>query len=326
MRAHRATIWAMILTAAAASPAAARDPLLGQPIDCTLGNDCYIQNYHDADGGPGAADFTCGSLSYDGHGGTDFALPNHRAALAGVHVLAAAPGRVRAVRDGVADHFLGAQPDFPDGQDCGNGVVIDHGGGWETQYCHLKQGSVTVQTGQRVAMGAPLGLIGMSGRTQFPHLHLTVRDSGQKVDPFNTDQITTCGETGDDHLWQTSPNYVPGGLIQTGFAPMIPTYDTIKWGDAHSETLNADAPALVFWAHLFGVRAGDELRLSITGPAGLFHQDTIQFEAPKAQLFRALGRKLHAENRVPGPYSAHAVLIRKGQEIARMSATTTLAD
>jgi murein DD-endopeptidase MepM/ murein hydrolase activator NlpD len=111
---------------ALAPPAGAFD--LAFPADCTLGAGCYIQQYHDHDPGPEATDYTCGPLSYDGHDGTDIALPTRAAMATGVAVLAAAPGVVKGLRDGVAD----AAP-FPTGQDCGNGVVIDHGNGWETQ-------------------------------------------------------------------------------------------------------------------------------------------------------------------------------------------------
>jgi murein DD-endopeptidase MepM/ murein hydrolase activator NlpD len=114
------------LLMALASPAGAFE--LAFPAGCTLGQDCYIQQYHDHDPGPEATDYTCGPLSYDGHDGTDIALPTRADMAAGVAVLAAAPGVVKGLRDGVAD----AAP-FPTGQDCGNGVVIDHGNGWETQ-------------------------------------------------------------------------------------------------------------------------------------------------------------------------------------------------
>lgn len=323
MRPFRALLWASIL-AAAASPVAAREPLLGLPVDCNLGEDCFIQNYVDADGGPGAADFTCGGLSYDGHKGTDFALRSHGAAQAGVNVLAAAPGVVRAVRDGVSDHWRDAPMAFPDGQDCGNGLVVDHGGGWETQYCHLREGSLIVQEGQRVTMGAVLGQVGMSGRTEFPHLHLSVRQDGDVVDPFNTDGIISCGEVGDDQLWQAPVAYTPGGLIQAGFSAGVPEFGTIKWGEAHAEALPAEAPALVLWAHVFGARAGDQIRLLIEGPTGIFSDKTVGIETPKAQLFRASGRKLHTDNRVPGAYRGTVILIRDGQEIDRMESSTQL--
>ena len=315
-----------LIFAAAATPAAARDPILALPIDCTLGETCYIQNYVDADGGPGAADFTCGGLSYDGHKGTDFAALSHRAARAGVNVLSAAPGVVKATRDGVADSWRDTPVGFPEGQDCGNGVVIDHGGGWETQYCHLAEGSVSVQPGQRIPMGSVLGQVGMSGRTEFPHLHISIRHDGQVIDPFNTDGIISCGEAGDDQLWQSPISYQPGGLIQAGFAAGVPEYDPIKWGEAHAEALPGEAPALVLWGHMFGARAGDQMRLLIDGPGGIFSDKTVTIDEQKAQLFRASGRKLHADNRVSGTYRGTVILLRDGVEIDRMEATTTLGD
>ena len=75
-----------------ASLAAAEPFSLDFPVDCTLGETCYIQQYVDHDPGPGARDFTCQGLSYDGHKGTDIALPTLAAMAQGVRVRAAAPG------------------------------------------------------------------------------------------------------------------------------------------------------------------------------------------------------------------------------------------
>ncbi len=82
------------LLMALAPPAGAFD--LAFPAGCTLGQDCYIQQYHDHDPGPEATDYTCGPLSYDGHDGTDIALPTRAAMAAGVAVLAAPPAWSRA--------------------------------------------------------------------------------------------------------------------------------------------------------------------------------------------------------------------------------------
>ena len=117
---------AALLTLALAFPAGAFE--LAFPVDCTLGATCHIQQYADHDPGPGARDFTCGPLSYDGHDGTDIALATRAEMAAGVSVLAAASGRVKGMRDGIADFA----PVIAD-KECGNGVVIDHGDGWETQ-------------------------------------------------------------------------------------------------------------------------------------------------------------------------------------------------
>lgn len=321
---------AALAFATLAAPAAAREPLLALPIACTLGETCFIQNYPDADPGSGAADFTCGSLSYDGHGGTDFALPSFAAMMAGVDVIAAAPGVVRAVRDGMPDAGLAATPPgMLDGQECGNGVVIDHGDGWQTQYCHLRMGTIAASVGERVAMGRVLGQVGLSGKTEFPHLHFTLRDEGREIDPFNTDGIVTCGEAGgaDDTMWKDPVPYLPGGLIAAGIAEAVPAYDAIKAGTAARNTLPADAPALVGWVYLYGGRAGDVVAITLTAPDGgtLISQDIV-LEKTQAQLFRAAGRKRPEGGWVAGGWTVTAELRRDGAVLDAMAGAATVGD
>ena len=62
--------------------------------------------------------------------------------------------------------------------------MIAHDQGWETQYCHLKQGSISVNAADTVQVGDVLGKIGLSGWTQFPHVYISVRHNGTRIDPF----------------------------------------------------------------------------------------------------------------------------------------------
>ena len=58
----------------------------------------------------------------------------------GVNVTAAAAGTVRAIRDGMPDQPISAQNCASiAGKECGNAVAVQHRGGWETRYCHLKK-------------------------------------------------------------------------------------------------------------------------------------------------------------------------------------------
>ena len=122
-----------LIFALAGSTAGAFELVL--PLDCTLGDTCFIQQYMDRDATPGSQDFTCGPLSYDDHEGADFALPSRAAMQAGVTFRASADGVVRGARDGMVDIAVNA-PDAPalEGRDCSNGVLIEHADGWQTQY------------------------------------------------------------------------------------------------------------------------------------------------------------------------------------------------
>lgn len=61
----------------------------------------------------------------------------------------------------------------------GNFVRVLHDDATQSVYLHLKQGSVSVREGQRVAVGSPLALSGNTGNSSGPHLHFVVqRDTG----------------------------------------------------------------------------------------------------------------------------------------------------
>jgi Peptidase family M23 len=293
------------------------------PVDCTLGDDCFIQNYFDRDPGTLATDFSCGPLTYDGHDGTDISLNSLTEMQAGVPVFAAADGTVRGMRDGVPDIRI-SDPAAPplDGRDCGNGVAIDHGDGWETQYCHMKQGSISVTEGQTVTVGTPLGMVGLSGNTEFPHLHLAVRKDGTELDPFDPDSTFTCGEEPAPALWVDPTAYIPGGIVSTGFTTAVPEFDAIKAG-LPAETLTTDAPAIVLWAHIFGGRSSDVVVFDISGPDGRIMADRVTLERTQAQLFRAVGKK--GEGWPPGTYSGVTTLVRDGVDVDRQDISLTIA-
>lgn len=315
---------ALIFAAAciAGSPAAAFE--LGSPVECRLGETCFIQQYVDRDPGPGARDLACGPHSYDGHKGTDFRLPDLAAMARGTAVLAAADGVVRGRRDGMAD---GAGLAAAEGRECGNGVVLDHGGGWSTQYCHMRKDSVRVDTGDRVRAGEQLGLIGQSGSAEFPHLHLAVRKDEKEIDPFDAAPMDApCGAKGDS-LWagDSGVAYTPGGILSTGVLTSVPKYAAIKARSPHEPELPGDAPALVIWTHFYGLEEGDVLAMRLTAPDGEpVAEDRFLMKKNRATQFRAVGRKKRGDGWMPGRYVGRAVLLRGGKPVATATTGTVI--
>ena len=94
------------------------------------------------------------------HSGVDIAAPDKSA------VVAPAAGVVVAT----GDYFFN-----------GNTVLIHHGQGLVTMYCHLSE--IDVQDGERLDAGDPIGKIGQTGRVTGPHLHWSLSLNQVRVNP-----------------------------------------------------------------------------------------------------------------------------------------------
>jgi len=179
------------LIACAAYPLAAQDLQFSQPIDCTLGADCFIEDYVDINPfEKNSQDHRCGLNTRDGHTGTDFALIDFASVEQGVDVLAAAPGHVFRLRHSMPDDRL--QRGVTSQNACGNAVILAHADGYQTTYCHLKRGSINVSIGDSVERGQPIGKVGLSGRTSHPHVHFSVKKNGTQLDPFRPEANDQC--------------------------------------------------------------------------------------------------------------------------------------
>ncbi|MBC8262717.1 MAG: LysM peptidoglycan-binding domain-containing M23 family metallopeptidase [Anaerolineales bacterium] len=93
------------------------------------------------------------------HGGIDYG------AEAGTPVLAAGRGRVALAEELTVR---------------GGAVIIDHGLGVYSGYYHLSE--ITVEAGQEVERGDPIGKVGSTGLSTGSHLHWEIRVSGVYVD------------------------------------------------------------------------------------------------------------------------------------------------
>ncbi|HEY9235691.1 MULTISPECIES: M23 family metallopeptidase [Phenylobacterium] len=306
--------------AATASPAAG--PRLSLPIACTVGSTCEVQNYVDLDPGPGVKDYRCSSNTYEAHSGVDIRLLDMKAQAAGVDVLAAAAGTVARLRDGVPDISIRERGKAAvNGQECGNGVVISHGDGWETQYCHLAQGSVKVKVGDQVAAGAPIAKVGLSGQTEYPHVHLTVRKDGVMIDPFapNLAPGSCDGAAAGGGMWTPQAAkamaYKAGTVLNAGFAAAPVSMASIEAGALPRPTTTSP---LIAYVRAINLRGGDVQELTLTGPDGRVLATSAQppLDRAKAQYMFFVGKKAPAAGAwARGRYTGAYVVRRDGQTV-----------
>ena len=185
-----AALLALPLLAISATGAGAQtipNPRFSLPIDCEIGVSCFIQNYVDRDPTPG---------------------PRR---------LSLRPPQLRQ-----------AQREFWRRR---TGLSKRRGTASAMSTCAsqapLLKGSVVVKKGDRIKRGQRLGSVGLSGLTEFPHLHFEVHFNQSVIDPFTAGHMrAVCDSTTNSvdpkrWLWATPVGkmlaYVGTGLIQAGF-------------------------------------------------------------------------------------------------------------
>ena len=298
---------------ASATPVVADVAFLGIPIDCVIGETCVIEDYPDIDPSDAAADYRCGLKTQDGQNGTGFALLSLEQMRDGVSVVAAADGLVSAVRI--------TEPDRPfapgttlEGRDCGNAVRLEHANGYQSVYCHLKQGSVRVTQGQTVTAGQVLGQVGLSGRTVYPHLHLTITQREAVIDPFAPDQANAC-ESPEQDLWLDTPAYTDAGLFAAGVSNHVPNMEDVQSGAAAHSKLSPLEP-MVLYGFAFHGDKDDTLSLVLRGPEGEVFAHTASLTQDERQFFRAFGRRPPETGWPRGAYQGTVQMIRDGRILA----------
>jgi murein DD-endopeptidase MepM/ murein hydrolase activator NlpD len=97
-----------------------------------------------------------------------------RAWHSGVDIVAKEGSKIKALAGGIVS-FAGEKGGY------GRLVEIDHGQGIATRYGHSK--ALLVKEGELVRKGQAIALLGSSGRSTGPHLHLEVHKDGTAVDP-----------------------------------------------------------------------------------------------------------------------------------------------
>lgn len=295
-------------------------PKLSFPVDCVIDQDCWYMAFVDLDARSSYRDHMCGVRTYEAHKGTDIA-PNLDIVKT-LNIVAAASGRVIGTRDGLDDAPMQTEDPARDSARCGNGVRLDHGGGWTTQYCHMENGSVAVSRGDMVQPGHKLGRIGSSGWSELPHLHFQLERDGVPVDPYlaaspseNPDCVTSQGQG--SALWRdagihNADSYQPVYIRNIGLTITPPTPEKAKF-DVYPEIESPDAGALVAYLVMFGAPSGARIETRIEGPSGeTLFTDSKVLERSFAEYFTFAGKKRGQRNWQTGLYTARITISGDG--------------
>jgi len=237
------------------------------PVERRLGDGLLLLNYVDDDITSGARDYETAPHTYDGHAGTDITLFDFRAMDRGTAVVAGRGGQVVSIVDGNFDRNTsmgGAQA---------NQVVIQDELGLHAMYGHLRKGSITVKPGETVATGDVIGLIGSSGSSTVPHLHIEFRDPlSTMIDPWSGPLNSRIS------LWTAQEPYVGfnpfhvsdmGMFTQTSAGGSLSSIPLTSFEERLSQpaVYGAAEPAVAVW-FLYQGQAGNPYRVEILRPDG----------------------------------------------------------
>jgi hypothetical protein len=248
-------------------------------------NDCsdyYIGNYLDQDPTSGIKDWNCGTVTYDGHAGTDICLcpyPWSKMTNSLVEVIAAAGGTISAKVDGNFDQNCASNTLTP------NYMAVTHSDGSNSIYLHLKKNSLTTKTiGQTVIAGEYLGYVGSSGSSSGPHLHFEVW-SGNTSATLKDSYSGACNVLNASSYWAAQKPYTEPAIIKAQINLMAPVFPTCP----NTETSNEDSCFLPgvsarFYIFIRNETNGLVANMRIVNPGGStftswIHNSTANYQA-----------------------------------------------
>jgi murein DD-endopeptidase len=131
-------------------------------------------------------------------------------------VLAVASGRIAAVKDGIAENVpRSTEMAVPMTLEtvAGNYVLLELQGAY-VLYAHLEPGTIRVHPGETVDRGQVIGLLGNSGQSDAPHLHLHVTDRPASLAgegrPYVFETFRYRGSVGNlDQWWDSGEPWQP---------------------------------------------------------------------------------------------------------------------
>ncbi|MEI7475526.1 MAG: M23 family metallopeptidase [bacterium] len=278
---------------------------LSFPLACTINKDCWISAYPDDDKSDGWHDYKGGTRTYNGHTGTDIAITDIKTMNKGVSVKAANSGVVLRTRDGVNDindKRIGVETvnNFA----CGNGIVTDNGSGIKIAYCHMKKGSIKYKKGDFVKKGDVIGLVGMSGKTEYPHLHIQVFENSKLVDPNA------------ENLWETKIPYNELFIYHIGVTDTMPDQLQCKEGGFNQQIISKNSNKIYLWADIFAPMINDKITYKIISPdKNMIANNSKIIEKNNVRRFLYM---IHKSNLKQGLYTAIVTINRNKKSYSKL--------
>jgi murein DD-endopeptidase MepM/ murein hydrolase activator NlpD len=253
--------------------------LLDWPLREKAGfTDCsyyFISAHVDQDTASGTFhDYNCGTITYDGHKGTDIAIspfPFYKMDNDQVEVIAAAAGTIIDKNDGEFDkNCVGAGSNLT-----ANYIIIQHADGSYALYWHMKKNSLTTKIiGQSVVSGEFLGVVGSSGNSSGPHLHFEVW-SGSTSATVNDPFAGTCNLLNASTWWNVQKPYTEPAVLKASVhitdvvLPACPATETPN--ESTQYTIPFQGPGLSpgyakFYIFIRNETAGTHVDMSILNP------------------------------------------------------------
>ncbi len=246
-------------------------PMFTWPTESTTNDPGHfgISNFvdHDPAYPDSLQDYQCGERTYDtdsgyNHKGMDvfsWPYPWLKMDHDEVRIIAAEPGIIIGKDDDNFDRncsFTGRW----------NAVYVEHADGSVAWYGHLKKNSLTSKlVGQSVQAGEFLGVMGSSGQSTGPHLHLEVYDSGNAlIDPSEG----ACNALDAGSWWSNQrPYYEPGiNLVATHDAVPEMNNGCGVTETPSFQTIFTGGQTAYFALYLRDQRAGQQLKMKIYQP------------------------------------------------------------
>jgi hypothetical protein len=234
------------------------------PATCKMGKECF---------------------AYQLGNNTDISIYSKNATQPNHNVVAAAAGKVKRIRD--KEDVAGV------GKDCGNGIIIEHGNGWETQYCHLGKDSIVVHVDEKVKAGKVLGKIGASGQATRDGVYFIVRHNGEEINPFTA------------HLWRDKTlTYKETSLIDLGMSEKPIDFSSLSANPPHKNLFSRTDPAMIAWVRAFNIKKGDQQKFVFYSPDGNIYRQAIEeiVKTDHSEWIAAAGYPLQNKN-IPVAYN-----------------------